>query len=105
MNRRQSIRLMLGAAALAALPVRTHAQQAAKRPLWGQEMLSEQERNRFHLEMRNARSEQERLRIREEHQALIRQRAQERGVEVPPGAGRGMGQGMGQGMHSPEYGI
>ena len=97
MNRRQSFRLLMGAAALAALPARAYAQLATDRPLWGQEMLTEQERNQFHTRMQNAQSEQERLQIREEHQAVIRQRAQERGIKVPPGAGQGMGQGMGQG--------
>ena len=97
MNRRQAAQILLGAVAFAALPWPAFAQQGTNRPLWGQEMLTNQERNQFHLEMRNAKSEQERVRVRNQHQELIHQRAQERGIDIPPAAGRGQGMGQGQG--------
>ncbi len=102
MNRRQSLVVLFAAAAVIATHGLAFAQQGSNRPLWGQEMLTEQERNQFHLEMRNAKTEQERLQIREQHQQMIHARARERGLKIPPatGQGQGMGQGtrQGQGM-------
>ncbi len=100
MNRRQVAQVLLGAVAAAALPCAAFAQQGANRPQWGRELLTEEERNQFHLEMRTAKTEDERLRLREQHQNFIQERARERGIDIPPAAGRGpgMGQGPGKGM-------
>lgn len=53
----------------------------------GAHLLTEQERLRMHERIQAAGSEQERQQIRSEYQQLVRQRAQEKGVEVPAGPG------------------
>jgi hypothetical protein len=52
-------------------------------------MLTDQERLQFHQQMAAATTEQERQRIRSQHQAMIRERAQEMGLDLPAGFGGG----------------
>jgi hypothetical protein len=61
-------------------------------------LLTDQERTRFYNEMRNAKTVEERNRIRSEHQKTIRERAQAMGINMPQGFGFGMGMGNGQQM-------
>jgi hypothetical protein len=91
-------------ASLAALPAaallgKTAAAQQADDAFgqYGRRFLTAEERERFHLEMQNAESEQEREEIRERHRDVIRNRAQQEGVTLPEDFGRagGMGGGMG----------
>lgn len=56
-----------------------------------QSLLTNEERARFHAEMRNAASAEERSRIRAEHQRTIEERARALGIEPPPGAGSALG--------------
>lgn len=76
-------------------------------PIYGRQLMTEQERNAYRERMRNAKSAAERERIRRENHDRMQARARERGVTLPdeppadrgPGMGRGMGgQGMGGGM-------
>jgi len=96
---------------LAALPAATLTASAALAQQsddtfgqYGRRFLTAQERERFHLEMQNAATEEERERIRERHRDIIRERARQQGVTLPENfgggamSGQGMGQGSGQGM-------
>ena len=77
------------------------------RPIYGRQMMTEQEMNAYRERLRNAESAEERAQIRTEHQAEMRARAKERGLEMPRqgrdgmrgqrGNGRGAGGGMGGG--------
>jgi hypothetical protein len=53
------------------------------RPIAGWHMMTEQERQAFRERMRAARDGEEREQIRQEHHALMRERAQARGMELP----------------------
>lgn len=72
---------------------------AQEPPVYGRELMTEQERLEYQERMRAAASEEEREQIRSEHHARMQERAKEMGVTLPdaPPMG-GMGQGMGQGM-------
>lgn len=52
-------------------------------------ILTNRERQRFHEQMRTARTAEERQGLRDEHQRLIRERAREMGIELPPGPSPG----------------
>ncbi|WP_206607739.1 hypothetical protein [Ferruginivarius sediminum] len=76
------------------------------RPIYGRQLMTQQEMEHYRERMRSAESEEERRRIRAEHHAEMQGRARERGVQLPEKPGYGMGgkgmhgQGMGQGMGS-----
>lgn len=62
--------------------------------IYGSELMTEQERNLHREQMRNAKTEQERKQIQNEHHQLMQKRAKERGVtlpETPPPRGMGPG--------------
>jgi hypothetical protein len=91
--------LSLAAGMLAAAP--TGGAYAQEPPIYGSQLMTEQERAEYRIRLGNAASEEERQRIRLEHHAEMQKRAQAMGVvlpDEPPAPGRGMGQGMGQGM-------
>ena len=100
MNRRHSLAVLLGAGLAIATSGLAFAQQGKKHPMWGKKLLTEEERNQFHLEMRNAKTDEERAQLRAQHKTVIQTRAKEQGIEIPPnaGGGHGKGHGMGQGM-------
>ncbi len=50
-------------------------------------LLTAEERERFRNEMRNAKTTEERTRVRAEHQKIIQDRAREMGIEPPSSAG------------------
>lgn len=52
--------------------------------IYGGELMTEQERNRYRERLQNAKSEGEQKQIRAEHQKMIQERARQRGVELPP---------------------
>ncbi len=55
----------------------------------GSELMTGQERERYRLRLRGAKSEEERQRLREEHVNAMRERARVRGLELrDPSAGR-----------------
>lgn len=76
---------------------------AADEPVFGSQLMSQQERNEHRLKMRSAKTAEERETVRAAHHQQMLERARQQGVtlpETPPpqGAGRGMGPGGGRGM-------
>lgn len=73
-------------------------------PIYGSQLMTEQERSEYRAQMRAATTEQEREQIRLEHHREMQERAREMGVELPdepPAMGMGgqrMGPGQGSGM-------
>jgi hypothetical protein len=70
-------------------------------PIYGSQLMTEQERAEYRSRMRTATSEQEREQIRLQHHAQMQKRAAELGIELPdapPMTGMGRGTGQGQGM-------
>lgn len=49
-------------------------------PVFGQHMMTMEEQNRYTERMRNAKNDEERARIRQEHQQMMMQRAQDLGI-------------------------
>lgn len=77
------------------------AADAAQEPIFGSQLMTEQERTVHRARMWAAENDEARNAIRAEHHEQMRARAQERGVslpEVPPARGAGMGQGPGAGQ-------
>lgn len=73
---------------------RAHEQER----IFGSQLMSEQERKEHRLQMRSAKSAEERERIRAEHHERMKLRAKERGMALPDDPPpRGMGGGMGPG--------
>lgn len=82
-----------------ALPILL-AQSIPEEPVYGSQMMTEQERNEHRAQLRAAPSEEAREQIRRAHHDHMRQRAQERGItlpEEPPARGSGTGFGPGPG--------
>ncbi|OHE07785.1 MAG: hypothetical protein A2513_03960 [Sulfurimonas sp. RIFOXYD12_FULL_33_39] len=71
----------------------------AKESVYGSQLMTQKERTEYRSKMRDAKSAEEREKIRAEHHEQMKVRAKEKGVTIPdePPA-RGMGQGQGQGM-------
>jgi len=91
------------AAILAALLLPAGFAGAANKiePIYGSQMMTQQERLEYRNRMRATNSVEERQQVRAEHHEMMKQRAQERGVTLPdnpPAMGGGMGPGMGGGM-------
>lgn len=86
------------------------AQTQSQDRIYGSQLMTPQERSTYRQQMRNAKTAQERERIRAENHKRMTERAKERGVTLPDeppasgmranpmGPGGGMGQGTGQGM-------
>ncbi len=89
------------------------AQSIPEEPVYGSQMMTEQERNEHRAQLRAAKSKEERDQMRRAHHDHMRHRAQERGVTIPeepaargggtglgpgPGAGPGAGLGSGEGV-------
>jgi len=73
---------------------------AEDEPIFGSQMMTDQERTDYRMRMRGAMSAEDRARIRDEHHADMLARARERGITLPdepPGQGIGRGPGMGPG--------
>lgn len=70
-------------------------------PIYGSQLMTEQERIEYRARWRAARTDDERARLRSEHHERMKDRARERGVTLPdepPARGAGMGPGGGAGM-------
>jgi hypothetical protein len=95
--------LVLGT--MATLAMSSMAQQ---QPVYGSQMMTEQERMEYQQRMKSAKTEQEREQIRAEHHVQMQERAKNQGITLPDnppmkkGTGSGMksGSGMGSGMKS-----
>ena len=74
--------------------------QSNDQPVYGSQLMTDQERQAHRSRMRNAESPEELERIRAEHHGQMQMRAKEQGVTLPqmPRQGQGMQQGRGQGM-------
>ena len=75
--------------------------QARDTPIYGSQLMTQQERSEYRAQMRNAKTAQEREQIRKEHHERMKVRAKEKGLTLPdepPARGRGMGPGPGGGM-------
>lgn len=73
---------------------------AADAPIYGSQMMTNQERVEHRNKLRAAKTAEEREQVRLEHHEQMKLRAKERGVELPdslPAQGAGMGGRMGQG--------
>lgn len=79
-----------------------HAQAAAEavdEPIFGSQLMTEQERTEHRAEMRSAKTAEERDKIRAEHHKQMVERAKQRGLTLPdPPPMRGMGRGPGPGQ-------
>ena len=72
----------------------------ADEPVYGYQLMSEQERAENRAKMRSFQTEQEREAYRQEHHKMMQERAKAQGVTLPDepmprGQGKGMGQGQG----------
>ena len=77
-------------------------------PIYGSQLMTEQERAEYRARMRTATSEEKRAQIRLQHHAQMQERAEERGIELPdapPATGMGRGMGQGQGMGAGQGGM
>jgi hypothetical protein len=92
------------AVAVTQLPAGAYGQD---QPVYGSQLMTEQERAEYQARMRAATTEQEREQIRLEHHAQMQERAKQQGVTLPdepPAMGMG-GQHMGPGQGGPGGGA
>jgi hypothetical protein len=92
--------LVLLFAGMALAPAIPQAAEPASADVFGSQMMTEAERFEHHERMRNVRTDDERRRIRAEHQERMTERAKERGITLPDeppmdGRDRGMGGAVG----------
>lgn len=59
-------------------------QQITDKDIYGAQLMTQQERDRYRKSLDDASGEQERKRIEEQHQQQMQQRAREQKVELPP---------------------
>ena len=96
-------RTLIASSMAAILLISTHVLNAADpQQVYGSELMTQQERAEFQKKMRNAQSNDERQKIRNEHHKRMQIRATEQGVTLPvtpptAGGGKGPGGGMGGG--------
>ncbi|UUC91647.1 MULTISPECIES: hypothetical protein [Comamonas] len=94
---------MITSVITAALSVSVGAAFAAdqQEPIYGSQLMTEQERNEYRIKMRAAATVQEKEQIRKEHHERMKERAKAQGIKLadePPVRGGGMGPGgMGPG--------
>lgn len=73
--------------------------------LYGQQLMTPEERNAQMEKMRAATTREERIKLRDEHRAEMQKRAQEKGITLPePRMGMGPGMGAGKGGMGPGMG-
>lgn len=94
---KNTVKIMLSAIALGLM---TSGAIGADQPIYGSQMMTNQERMEHRTKMKAAKTTQEREQVRLEHHEQMQIRAKERGVtlpDTPPAQGAGMRQGMGPG--------
>ena len=92
-----TVKIMLSAVVLGFM---TSVAIAADEPVYGSQMMTNQERIEHRTKMNTAKTAQEREQVRLEHHEQMQLRAKERGItlpDTPPAQGAGMRQGMGPG--------
>ena len=104
-KQRTALLSILGLAAVLVLgaPAGAQNKNQDQQPIYGSQLMTDQEQAEYRARMRAATSDQERAEIRQQHHAEMQARAAEMGVTLPDqpparGMGQGMGQGRGQGM-------
>lgn len=95
--------LLICGAAMSVVQAQTQEQAQTQQQIFGSQLMTSQERTEYRAKLRDAKTVEERERIRSEHHKEMLERARERGVtlpEEPPARGGGMGPGggMGRGM-------
>lgn len=94
---KNTVKIMLSAMALGLM---TSGAIAVDEPIYGSQLMTNQERMEHRTKMSTAKTAQEREQVRVEHHEQMQLRAKERGVtlpDTPPARGAGMRQGMGPG--------
>jgi hypothetical protein len=93
---KNTVKIMLSAIALGLM---TSGAIAADEPIYGSQLMTNQERMEHRTKMNASKTDQEREQVRLEHHEQMQLRAKERGVSLPdmPPAQGGMRQGMGPG--------
>ncbi|MBU6142540.1 MAG: hypothetical protein KGP33_01085 [Betaproteobacteria bacterium] len=102
---RPNVRLMLAAGLLSlSVPVISSAAEPEE-PIYGHQLMTQQERREHREQMRSAKSWEEREQLRREHHERMRERARAKGIALPdppprdpsvaPGANRPGGAGPG----------
>lgn len=113
MKHKKLVRAMLACALVVSAPPgwaaeqeqtkqKSQTQTKAQERIYGSQLMTEKEQNEYRERIRNAKTEQEREKIRAEHHEQMVERAKERGVKLPDeppvkGGGVGTGRGMGPG--------
>ena len=92
--------LLSMSAAFVALAIAWPAGAQSQQPIYGSQLMTQQERLEYQQRIRSAKSEAERQRIRSEHHAQMQERA--RGVTLP---GMGPGQGRRRKIASRAYRV
>jgi hypothetical protein len=82
-------------------PAGGEAKTPKQEPIFGNQMMTQQERADYQAKMHAAKTAEEREQIRKEHHASMAERAKARGVTLPaePPVRGGMGPGGGMGPH------
>lgn len=98
-----AILAFMGAQAAHAADAPATGTRATERPIYGSQMMTDKERTTYRAKMWAAQSDEERDRIRAEHHAEMKQRAQAQGRAMPdePPARRGMRAGRQQMWNAP----
>ena len=91
-SQRPNYRLVLAAGLLSIwVPVVSSAAEPEE-PIYGRQLMTQQERREYHEQMRSAKSWEEREQFRREHHQRMRERARAKGVTLPdPPPARGPG--------------
>ena len=83
---------------------RDRTQLGVQDPIYGSQLMTQQERNTHRATLRKMKTEQEREAYRLDHHKLMQERAAAKGVTlpaVPPAGGAGPGAGLGGGAGGP----
>ncbi|MGV3742464.1 MAG: hypothetical protein ACO1NO_09175 [Burkholderiaceae bacterium] len=92
--------LLIGASHVHAAGNAAEGTTGTAAPIYGSQMMTPEERDAYQQKMRDAKTFEEREKIRAEHHEAMQTRAKERGMslpDAPPGRGPGMGPGRGPG--------
>ncbi|WP_022962602.1 hypothetical protein [Halopseudomonas pelagia] len=108
--KKMTLTLAFGALLLSSVALAQPAEDNNE-PVYGSQIMTQQERTEFRSRMRQATTQQEREQIRSQHHEQMRERALERGITLPEelpargGMGQGQGGGMGQGSGMGQGGM
>ena len=99
--KRRTFTLLLSAISMSTLLNITPV-SAADEPVYGYQLMTEQERAEHRAKMQSFQTEQEREAYRQQHHKMMQERARAQGITLPDepmprGQGRGMGPGKGMG--------